>query len=95
MDYVLEIGGSDPLDCATAETSCTGFLAGTFTPSSVCASGSVLGLRALVGQRANAAPSCVGQRKSEKIKSGGQAPAPPVFGPRCGPLWALLLLYCC
>ena len=35
-EYVLEIGGSDPLDCGTVAGNCAGFLAGTFTPSSIC-----------------------------------------------------------
>jgi hypothetical protein len=37
LEYVLHIGGGDPLDCATAAGNCAGFLAGTFTPSSICA----------------------------------------------------------
>jgi hypothetical protein len=36
LDYVLEIGGSDPGGCATSESACTGFLAGIFTPSALC-----------------------------------------------------------
>ena len=36
MEYVLEIGGSDPMNCGTAAGNCAGFLAGTFTPSSLC-----------------------------------------------------------
>ena len=40
MEYVLQIGGGDPLDCTTAAVNiCAGLLAGTFTPSSVCAAG--------------------------------------------------------
>ena len=34
MEYVLAIGGSDPLDCDTAMHACVG----TFTPSSICVS---------------------------------------------------------
>jgi len=38
MEYVLQIGGGDPLDCTTAAVNiCAGLLAGTFTPSSICA----------------------------------------------------------
>ena len=36
MEYVLEIGGGNPADCGTAAGNCAGFLAGTFTPSSIC-----------------------------------------------------------
>jgi len=38
MDYSLQIGGDQLADCATAQSSCTGFLGGTFTAEGICAS---------------------------------------------------------
>lgn len=36
LEYVIQIGGSDPADCGTVIGTCTGFLGGAFTPSALC-----------------------------------------------------------